>query len=517
MESHSGRICGHRPWRLPSLRRWDNLAKVLFAQARERGEVFHLWGHSREIEEHNDWQRLEDFLAWLHEQNVVSACNSDVALSAPRALITTPYFKPSSGGVQEYCYQIAKGLKEEKDWNISIVTSGAESKVCAESYEGLIIHRLPIRVKFSNTPLGFRWRKQIKSIISVERPDVVIAHGPVPGMLDVTAGLVKKTPLIVTYHTGTMLKGNIWPDVVIRCYERLVLPRALRNAQQIICCSNFVRTSPLMSRYVNKCTVIHPAVDASVLVPRANDASRPRRLIHVGGLNSGEDYKGLKTSLQVLAKLMARYSDLRLIVVGDGDKRPYYETLAERLGIAQQVDFRGRLLGQDLIDAYQSADILITPSHKESFGMAILEAMSCGLPAVASKSEGIPDLVIHGESGFLVEYNDVSGFVGRISDLLDNAAMLQRFGQKARGFAARPEYSWARQVELTGILLEAVVRDSHRDRQPTSFRGTPYAALTTSRARRRPVIGVRGTWRTERASAGNKFALTGVNSANASN
>src|ERR1017187_6847322 len=58
-------LCGPRPWRAVRLRRWDNLAKEVFMQARERGEVFHLWGHSHEIEAHNDWQRLEDFLAWL--------------------------------------------------------------------------------------------------------------------------------------------------------------------------------------------------------------------------------------------------------------------------------------------------------------------------------------------------------------------------------------------------------------------------------------------------------------------
>jgi peptidoglycan/xylan/chitin deacetylase (PgdA/CDA1 family) len=73
------RLCGYRPWQALTMRRWDRLAKALFLQAAERGEIFHLWGHSRDIEAHNDWERLESFLAWLRTQGgVIFACNADL-------------------------------------------------------------------------------------------------------------------------------------------------------------------------------------------------------------------------------------------------------------------------------------------------------------------------------------------------------------------------------------------------------------------------------------------------------
>ena len=449
-------LCRHRPWRAFRLRRWDNLAKEIFAQARERGEVFHLWGHSREIEAHNDWQRLEDFLAWLNEQNVVSVCNADVPIQSPRLLVTAPYFKPRSGGLEEYTYQIAKGLQDARNWQVAVVASGSRGGVTTGSYQGVKVYHLPYWLKISNTPFGVGWRRALRRIIARERPDIIVAHAPVPGMIDVTAGRAKKIPFVVTYHHDSMVKGHAWPDALIRCYEALILPRALRRARRIICCSPFVQRCALVAPYIEKSTVISPAVDASLFVPGPHRAAG-HRIMHVGGLRAGERYKGLEISLRVTRELQQRYRDVHLAVVGDGDQLPYYERLAGQLGIAQDVEFCGRLGGQELISAYQSADVLIVPSSKEAFGMVILEAMACGVPPVASATQGIPDVVDDGEFGFLIEPGDIRGFVSKISELFDDTALWELFSHNARRAALAREYAWPRQVERTAQLLEALI------------------------------------------------------------
>ena len=81
-------LCGRRPWRVFRMRRWDNLAKTMFMRAREHGGVFHLWGHSHELDAHNDWERIMNFLAWLSKQDIQPICNSDVPVSPPEVLIT---------------------------------------------------------------------------------------------------------------------------------------------------------------------------------------------------------------------------------------------------------------------------------------------------------------------------------------------------------------------------------------------------------------------------------------------
>ena len=94
-----------------------------------------------------------NFPAWLSEQDIQPTCNSGMPVSPPKVLVTTPYFKPSSGGAQEYCYQITRGLQTTKDWKVVIVTSGYKNEITTENYESLKVYRLPYRLKISNTPL----------------------------------------------------------------------------------------------------------------------------------------------------------------------------------------------------------------------------------------------------------------------------------------------------------------------------------------------------------------------------
>ena len=451
------RLCGSRPWQVSRLRRWDNLAKVMFAQARERGEVFHLWGHSHEIEANNCWGRLEAFLTWLREQPDVSyVCNADVPPRPPKLLVTASYFKPRSGGVAEYAYRIAKGLQDDKGWQVAVVASGNKEEVRTSSYQGVKVYYLPHRLLLSNTPFGFGWRGALKRIISIERPNVIVAHGPVPGMIDVTVGRAKKIPFVVTYHLTSMRKGRRMPDLLIRPYEKVLLPRALRKARAIICASGFVQRSEIIAPYFGKSAVITPSVDTNFFRPRSQKV-HGHRIMHVGGLNTGEEHKGLEISLRVTAELRRKYPDVHLTVVGNGDKQARYEALAEHLGVASQIEFCGRLGGQELLAAYQSANVLITPSRREVFGMVLVEAMACGVPVVASAVDGIPALVDDGEVGFLIEPDDVSGFAGKISELFDDAVLWMHVSENARRVAVAREYTWPRQVERTAELLQALI------------------------------------------------------------
>jgi glycosyltransferase involved in cell wall biosynthesis len=444
------RRCGWRLWRLPTMARWDNLAKQLFQEAREQDGVFHLWGHSHEIEAHGDWQRLETFLAWLSQQeNIRFVTNGEVPITPPKVLVTAPYFKPHSGGLEEYAYQITSGLQAQ-GWETIVATSGGPGEVRHDTYGSLIVHRLPYQLRLSNTPFGFGWRRALKRLIVVEQPDVVVAHAPVPGMLDATASAVGKLPLAVTYHMGSMKKGYPVPDTLIALYERLVLPLSLRKARAIICASTFVQQG-FLARYTNKSAVINPGVDTDSFKP-ASRRPAPHSLMHIGGLKIGEEHKGLETSIRVVARLLPQYPDVHLQVVGNGDNQAYFETLVQELGLAGHVTFRGRLAGKELVAAYRSAQVLLAPSRKESFGMAIVEAMACGLPVVAGAVDGVPLVVRHEQTGFLVAPDDVAGFTAKVSLLFDDPALVKRLSLAARQVALR-DYQWTDKITETHRLL----------------------------------------------------------------
>jgi glycosyltransferase involved in cell wall biosynthesis len=123
--------------------------------------------------------------------------------------------------------------------------------------------------------------------------------------------------------------------------------------------------------------------------------------------------------------------------------------------VDKQVSFSGRLAGPELIAAYQSAAVLIAPSRKESFGMAILEAMACGLPVVASAVDGVPQLVGDRETGFLLAPDDEGGFAGKIGELFEDPALAGRLSQAARQTAVI-KYQWTDKVAETHQLLLSI-------------------------------------------------------------
>jgi glycosyltransferase involved in cell wall biosynthesis len=382
--------------------------------------------------------------------------NAEASARPPRLLIAVPYFKPRSGGLEEYAYQIAKGLQGHRNWHVAVVASGDAAEVTMDSYQGIKVYHLPYRLKLSNTPLGLGWRRRLRRIISVERPDVIVAHAPVAGMIDVVVGRTKQIPFVVTYHFASMVKGRRLPDMLVRCYEKVLLPRAFCKARAIICASSFVQRSALIAPYSYKSTVITPSVDTVFFRPQLQKVPG-HRVMHVGGLKTGEWHKGLDISLRVIAELKQKYSDVHLTVVGDGDNQACYETLAEELGIASEVEFTGRLGGETLVSAYQSSDVLIMPSRKEPFGMVLLEAMACGIPVVASAVEGIPDVVDDGEGGFLVEPEDIGGFARRINNLFGDPTLYIRCCENARRVAVTRGCTWPQQVERTAEVLEALI------------------------------------------------------------
>lgn len=132
----------------------------------------------------------------------------------------------------------------------------------------------------------------------------------------------------------------------------------------------------------------------------------------------------------------------KLLFVGDGPERKNAEDQCRQLGIAQEVRFLGK---QDAIgELLAIADVFLMPSESESFGLAALEAMACEVPVVSSDAGGIPEVNIHGKTGFLSAVGDVQDMANNVLTLLQNDEMLQQFREQA--------LAQATQFNITNIL-----------------------------------------------------------------
>ncbi len=146
--------------------------------------------------------------------------------------------------------------------------------------------------------------------------------------------------------------------------------------------------------------------------------------------------KNVRDVIKVFARV-AEKSPARLALVGEGPERAACEILAEEYGIADRVFFLGNR--REIESILPAADVFLLPSSQESFGLAALEAMSCGVCVIACRSGGLPELVVDGETGYLFEVGDVDGMSEAALALLSNEAERERMGAQARE-RARDEY-----------------------------------------------------------------------------
>jgi N-acetyl-alpha-D-glucosaminyl L-malate synthase BshA len=154
--------------------------------------------------------------------------------------------------------------------------------------------------------------------------------------------------------------------------------------------------------------------------------------------------------VRVFARVRAR-RPARLRLVGDGPTREDALTLARSLGVAADIEVLGER--DDLPAQLGAAAVFLLPSASESFGLAALEALACGVPVVASNVGGLPEVVSHGAVGFLHPVGDCEAMAESVGALLDDPALRARFGRAGRALA-----EGAFRVEPAVDRYEAVYR-----------------------------------------------------------
>jgi N-acetyl-alpha-D-glucosaminyl L-malate synthase BshA len=120
----------------------------------------------------------------------------------------------------------------------------------------------------------------------------------------------------------------------------------------------------------------------------------------------------------------------KLILVGDGPDRSACELLCRELALQDHVRFLGKQT--ELVPLLSAADVMLMPSQSESFGLAALEAMACEVPVVSSSVGGLPELQIHGETGYIAEIGDIDRMARYAIDLLQNDTRMAMFRRACR-------------------------------------------------------------------------------------
>ena len=373
-----------------------------------------------------------------------------VALVAPR-------FPPDVGGMENYAGWVAEVLQASGRFDVTVITTGSGRRAHLDSWKGIPVHRLGTWTTLSNTPVNPLWWWQVRRLLDRLDVDVVNAHAPVPGLADVAA-FTASVPVVMTYHSGSLVKGNHPVDVLLRAYERHVLPRVFDR------CSDLVAVSPVsMAHATGRAQLIPPGVDCERFTPASSPAAREKRVLYVGRVERTSRWKGLHTLVESLVRLRDRVPGVRLDIVGDGDDVAALHSRAERLGVAGDIEWHGRVEHTELPRFYQRAAVTVLPSltESESFGMTLVEAMASGCPVVGSDVGGVPFVIRDGVDGVLVPPGDADALADGLASVLTDPARARALGAAGRE-AASARWDWGRQESRTLEVIEKAARPGRR-------------------------------------------------------
>lgn len=289
---------------------------------------------------------------------------------------------------------------------------------------GITLERVPI----GNT--RFVWQvAQVVKVIKRHGIDILHTHGYRSDITGIIAAKIAGIPIISTVHGWTPV------SLKLRAYE--VLGRlCLKSFTKILCVSKplFTELSKTNSR-PRKVVCLPNAVTVTDIQEEDRVAARRRlgipddtfMLVTVGRLSME---KGFDVLLDAFSRLEIGEKSVQLVFVGDGPLRRELEEYAKQIGIGDRVRFAGFVV--DVDHYYAVADLFVMSSHTEGSPMALMEAMACGLPVVATAVGGIPDIVQNGINGCLVPPAEPDALRIAIENVLKEPASALCMGEEAR-------------------------------------------------------------------------------------
>jgi glycosyltransferase involved in cell wall biosynthesis len=215
---------------------------------------------------------------------------------------------------------------------------------------------------------------------------------------------------------------------------------AMRTAQSILSISDYTRAQlcahngiPTSSVQLLPCALdpFWAADYASKTGLPAPDPARPL-LLTVARLADSERYKGIDQVIRALPALAKAIPGIRYAIVGTGTDRARLEQVARECGVAERVEFRGRVSSEALAAAYAESALFVMPSAKEGFGIVFLEAALFNKASIGGNHGGTPEVIADGVTGRLVTYDDVPGFARVCAEMLADPEALAVMGRRAR-------------------------------------------------------------------------------------
>ncbi len=379
------------------------------------------------------------------------------------------------GGLGVHGYENSKMLAK-LGCNVTVLTRFAPSTPVFQKDGGVKVYRVPDKRVVMSLPFNdFRVFLSANLVFNIaattkffelERKrsfDICHVHDWLSGISGLTIKEAMGKPMVLTLHsTETVRSGERSIKTVIDL-ERL----CAEKADRVITVSNYIKREVVrLGVNEEKIKVIYNGVDSKRFKPvskKEKDKIRKKygleeckMVLFLGRLDPS---KGLDNLLKALPIILGEEPETKVVIAGQGWLEPILATLAKLLGVENHVIFAGYIPSKDLPAIYSAADVFVSPSLCEPFGITLLEAMACETAVVSTYTGGIPEFVKPMENGILVDAHSPDQLAYAITLLLQDENLRRKIAENGRKTVEK-DFTWEKTAIETLKVYEEAMKNS---------------------------------------------------------
>lgn len=339
---------------------------------------------------------------------------------------------PSVGGSGIIATELGKRLAE-KGHDVHFITSSIPFRL-NKVYPNIYFHEVDVNqyAVFQYPPYDLALASKLAEVAKREKLDIIHAHYAVPHAV---CAFLAKQMTGQSVKVVTTLHGT---DITVLGYDpslKEVIRFAIESSDRVTAVSHSLAAQTYdLIKPNKKIDTIHNFVDERVYLREDHEVLRThygllqdeKVVIHVSNFRK---VKRVHDVIHVF-KQISEQVNAKLLLIGDGPEKSVVCELVKKLGLTDRVLFLGKQ--EKVEELYSISDLKLLLSEKESFGLVLLEAMACGVPCIGTDVGGIPEVIAHGETGFLVPLGDVDGAAKHAITILKDNALHQQISMAAK-------------------------------------------------------------------------------------
>ncbi len=361
-----------------------------------------------------------------------------------RVLLSTELFWPYIGGIEILSAKLIRALRR-RGYEFTVVSShDALDLPDVADFDGTPVHRFPLRAALQHGRIEqvVQLRRALAQLTSAVAPDLIHLNGiAASGLLMLQAIEAHPASLLVSIHQEVLPSQAAGGGSI--------LLRALGKASWVssVSAAALAQARELLPAITARSSVIHNGVDEPSEPPAPLPIDAPR-LLCLGRLVAA---KGFDVALQAFALLRPRYPHARLVIAGHGAERAALEQQVATLGLSATVDFVGWVEPDQVPALINASTLVVMPSRQEGLPLVAVQAALMARPIVATRTGGLPEVVLDPHTGLLVEKDDPGALASAIAVLLDQPETAIQMGAAGRCHA-RAVFGWERCVDAYDAL-----------------------------------------------------------------